>query len=203
MKFSAVAMTGAVCLALAGCDGGQPTRPAPVASTNPAASFPGPATTVSSPAALVVKRFSGIPMPPNNVLDLDRTVLVGSEAEWVGRIFFTAPMSVDDLVEFYRHEMPRYGWTELAVVRSGTSVLSFQGEARIATIQVTPLPAAGTRVEFWMNPRPAGGAQPVLQTAEPGPPATVQGPWRGVGQTYATAPAARLPVDQAPLPPWR
>ncbi|HEX9461711.1 MAG TPA: hypothetical protein VGB82_03855 [Alphaproteobacteria bacterium] len=162
---------------------------------------------MSTPAPLIVKRFTGIPMPAKNTLDLDRTVVVGGDSEWVGRVFFTTPMTVDEVVEFYRREMPRYGWAELAATRSTTSVLAYQADARIATIQVTgdgltPMPS-GTRVEFWMNPRPAGGAATVLQTAEPGPSPPSLGSLRGASGTYVTGPAARLPVDQAPLPPRR
>ena len=147
-------------------------------------------------------------MPPNNALDLDRTVVVGDESQWVGRVFFTTPMRVDELVEFYRREMPRYGWIELAAISSTTSVLSYQEDGRIATIQASAL-GLGTRVEFWVNPRPSGGGRTALQTAEPPPPPAVVPPSRGVSQTFVTspatalAPAARLPVDQAPLPPWR
>jgi hypothetical protein len=211
MNVTVAAFAGALCLA--GCAASHPSRPAPAAAnTNPTATVSGP-TAVSSPSP-VVKRFSGIPMPPNNALDLDRTVVVGAETEWVGRIFFTTPMTPDEVVDFYRREMPRYGWAELAATRSTTSVLSYQADARIATIQMTGLgaastgqgraqPSSGTRVEFWMNPRPGGGAPTVLQTVEPGAPPAAPAPLRGVGQTYAIAPAARLPVDQAPLPPWR
>lgn len=210
MRATAAALAGALCLVLNGCTANPPPRSTP--TPNPTATFPassaaGPTATVSSPGSVVVKRFNGIPMPPNNALDLDRTVVVGGENEWVGRIFFTTPMTVDEVVEFYRREMPRYGWAELAATRSTTSVLSYQADSRIATIQVSAQaaaqPAAGTRVEFWMNPRPTGGATAALQTVEPGAPPSVLAPLRGVDQTYATAPSPRLPVDQAPLPSWR
>lgn len=205
MKVPVAVLAGACCLVVGGCAGNQPSRPASSASnTNPTAVFLGSATTVSNPAPRVVKRFSGIPMPPNNALDLDRTVVVGGENEWVGRVFFTTPMTVDEVVDFYRREMPRYGWAELAATRSTTSVLAYQADARVATVQVTGegLPS-GSRVEFWMNPRPAGGGSAILQTAEPGPQPPSLSPVRGASGTYVTGPAARLPVDQAPLPPSR
>ena len=165
------------------------------------AAGPAPSANVAKPASAVsVTRFTGIPMPPNNALDLDRTVVVGGDADWVGRIVFTNPMTVDATVEYYRREMPQYGWSELAATRSSTSVLSYQAGARIATIQLQSQaePAGtprGTRVEFWVNPRPSA-----------------QGPTSVRADTPSTAeisssadsplpPLPRTPVEQAPLPP--
>jgi len=135
-------------------------------------------------------------MPPGNALDIDRTVVVGQDADWVGRIVFTSPMSVEDTVAFYEREMPQYGWNELAATRSSTSVLSYQAGARIATVQLQAR-GAGTQVEFWVNPRPAARVPAPVQTATPN---------TAEISSSAESPLPslpRTPVEQAPLPPWR
>lgn len=140
---------------------------APTASNSAPVTNPLPVSTTPPP----VRRFSGIPMPANNSIDLDHTIVLGSESEWLGRVLFTTPMTVDEVVDFYRREMPRYGWAEFAATRSTTTILAYQAGARAATIQVTAesqnQSPSGTRVEFWVIPHPAGAGTPVSQKTEP------------------------------------
>jgi hypothetical protein len=106
-------------------------------------------------------RFTDIPMPANNSLDLDRTMIFGADRDWIGRVSLSAPLTVNDTYDFYKREMPRLGWTELTSVRSATSVLSYQLDNRVATIQVTArrsLIGNSSQIDFWMNPRAGGGA---------------------------------------------
>jgi hypothetical protein len=106
-------------------------------------------------------RFTDIPMPSNNSLDLDRTMIFGADRDWIGRVSLTAPITVNDAYDFYKREMPRLGWTELTSVRSATSVLSYQLDNRVATIQVTArrsLIGNSSQIDFWMNPKAGGGA---------------------------------------------
>lgn len=195
-------------LSLAACGAAPPpAAPSPANAARPAqAAAPGQAGTVAGAPPRIVRRFVGVPMPPNNVLDLDRTVVVGGDSDWLGRIFFAAPMTVDQTIEFYRRDMPRYGWTELAVTRSETSVLAYRMGDRLATIELTPVPnAAVTRVEFWVNPirdrssqqaaQPAAPAPPLMQSTST-PPSSL--PWGPIDGGQAPPPRA---VDQAPLPP--
>jgi len=80
-------------------------------------------------------RFVDIPMPGKNTIDLDRTLVFGTEKDWIGRVSLSSSMGVSEIYDFYKREMPRFGWTELTSVRSATSVLTYQMDNRIATIQ--------------------------------------------------------------------
>ncbi|MBV8535077.1 MAG: hypothetical protein JO128_05760 [Alphaproteobacteria bacterium] len=188
-------------LALYGCG-----NPQPLASVSPSGASPGAAVPVSAPAPRIIRRFVGIPMPPNNVLDVDRTVIVGGDTDWLGRIFFAAPMPVEQAIDFYRREMPRYGWTELAITRSDTSVLAYQMGSRLATIVTHQTTPGSTQVEFWVNPLRARETEQAAQPAEPPmapPPAAVPSSFPRApidGTVIAITPRPRA-VDQAPLPP--
>jgi hypothetical protein len=149
-------------------------------------------------------------MPAKNAIDLDHTIVLGSESEWLGRVLFTTPMTVDEVVDFYQREMPRYGWAEFAATRSTTTILAYQAGARAATIQVTGesqnQSPSGTRVEFWVIPHPAGAGTPVLQKAEQqnAEQQKAEPDARSVPRNLVqggAAPPPRPPVDEALLPP--
>lgn len=134
-------------------------------------------------------RFIDIPMPTKNSIDLDRTLVFGTERDWIGRVWLSSSMGVGEMYDFYKREMPRFGWSELTSVRSATSVLSYQMDNRIATIQVVGQRFGGSTVEFWMNPRAGTGASSTMGSSG------------GFGGGPVAAP--RGAVEQAPLPQRR
>lgn len=139
-------------------------------------------------------KFSDIPMPANNTINLDRSLILGGEAQWTGRLVINSGSSVADMYEFYRREMPNFGWQEVTTVRSANSVLVFQQAARVLTIQIAPSGRllGGSVVDLTMAPRGTGAQPGVL-------------PQRGAGEA-PPAPlqaAPRPAVDAAPLAPRR
>jgi hypothetical protein len=193
-----------------GCGGSkEKAQPAALASAAPVPPI-GPTTPPPSP----VTRFVDIPVPPDNTVDLERTVMVGGEADWLGRVLLSTPMATAAVWDFYRREMPRYGWHEIAAHwRPPNSVLFYQLNNRVATIELASR-AGITQIEFWMNPRnstnapntsrvlgpslmdgvlPGEGAQSV-GSAPPDKPVTARAesaPPRPPGST----------VEELPLPP--
>ncbi len=147
---STIAILLGLAVILAGCGGSSKEKPQSAALVSAAPVPPiGPTTPPPSP----VTRFTDIPVPPNNTVDLERTVMVGGEADWLGRVLLSTPMETAAVWEFYRREMPRYGWHEIAAHwRPTNSVLFYQLNNRVATIELGSR-AGITQIEFWMNPR--------------------------------------------------
>src|SRR5689334_20335934 len=118
-------------LALAGCGGHA--APPPVAMP---AVYPAPAPIAGYNSNPVLK-FSDIPVPPQNVVDLQRTVMTGTDRYWFGRVSLTTPLDLNATYDFYRREMPPLGWAALSSIRGPSPVLSFEMNDRIATIQLS------------------------------------------------------------------
>ena len=136
-------------------------------------------------------RFTDIPMPANNSIDLERSLILGTDQQWTGRLVITSGSNVADMYEFYRREMPNFGWSEVTTVRAANSVLVFQQNQRVITIQITPSRGitGGSTVDLTMAPRGGTGglvAPPRTSQLDEAPPA------RG-------ATASRAPIDSAPL----
>ena len=82
-------------------------------------------------------KFKDIPIPDGAVMDMKNTVIFGSDDEWFGRLALIPNLSHAATFDFFRYEMPNLNWREITNVRSTSSVLSYEKEERIVTIQIT------------------------------------------------------------------
>ncbi len=97
--------------------------------------------------------FTDIPRPSNATMDLDRTLVLGAADTWVGRLAFSSRLSPTEMFDFYKQEMPRYGWEEVTSVRSTVSVLTYKRMDRVATMQIRAGTLIGSYVEFTVSPQ--------------------------------------------------
>jgi hypothetical protein len=136
-----------------------------LASCSTSPTSPPPTDTTGTPAAGQRTGFGDFPdiaLPSGTSIDLDRSLVLGTGREWVGRLAFTARGGVAETYDYFRMEMPRLGWTEVSSLRAATSLLVFQQGPRIATIQLAGRSFAlgGVAVELVMAPRGTGDAVP-------------------------------------------
>ena len=82
-------------------------------------------------------KFKDIPIPDGSVMDMNNTVIFGSDNEWFGRLSLIPNLSHAETFDFFRYEMPNLNWQEITNVRSTSSVLSYEKENRVVTIQIT------------------------------------------------------------------
>jgi hypothetical protein len=98
--------------------------------------------------------FTDIPMPADASVELDRTIVLGTGEDWMGRVTIRAKTDLVSVFDFYREQMPQFGWKELTVLRSATSVLTYTRGERIATIQIESGtgPLSGSHIIFSVSP---------------------------------------------------
>ena len=82
-------------------------------------------------------KFKDIPIPDGSIMDMNNTVIFGSDDEWFGRLSLIPNLSHAETFDFFRYEMPNLNWKEITNVRSTSSVLSYEKENRVVTIQIT------------------------------------------------------------------
>ena len=82
-------------------------------------------------------KFKDIPIPDGSVMDMNNTVIFCSDDEWFGRLSLIPNLSHAETFDFFRYEMPNLNWKEITNVRSTSSVLSYEKENRVVTIQIT------------------------------------------------------------------
>ena len=81
-------------------------------------------------------QFSDLSIPKDFVMDVERTIILGPQDAWVGRLVMESPHDSSTMFDFFKDEMPGLGWHEMTAVRAVNSVLSFSRLGRIATIQI-------------------------------------------------------------------
>ena len=150
---------------LAGCGFSTPLTPS---SKTPESNMP--ADQSQAP------QFTDIPIPSGARMDLDRSLVLGPRDTWLGRLAFTSSASPNDIFEFYAREMPRFNWTGITAVRAGTSVLSYNRDERVATVQISRTTLGGSEVLVTISPRgsmgggattPGGFNLPAVNSAPP------------------------------------
>jgi hypothetical protein len=132
---------------LAGC-----ASPPPTSSTQPT----GETTDGQQPPGFA--QLTDIPMPARASIDLARTLILGSEDGWVGRVALSTRTPMNDMYDFYEREMLRFGWRKLTSVRSSISVLTYARDKRIATIALQSGTIIGSNIDVTVSP--AGGGAP-------------------------------------------
>jgi len=153
----------ALLLGIAGCSHSLSPTPSGESATPPAPSF---------------SQFSDVPIPEGARMDTDRTLLLGQGDTWVGRLVYSVRFTgAPELFDFYKAEMPAFKWTEVSSVRAEISVMTWQRDDRIATVQIEDT-TLGAEVILTMapvnGPNPASANQPPPPQAAPPPPVTEQ-----------------------------
>mgnify|MGYP001200334158 CR=1 FL=1 len=88
------------------------------------------------PEQLSFAKFKDIPIPDGAVMDMKDTIIFGSDEEWFGRLTIIPNLSHAETFDFFRFEMPNLSWEEITNVRATSSVLSYQKNQRVVTIQI-------------------------------------------------------------------
>ncbi len=107
-----------------------------------------------------IAQFSDIPMPENAIMNLDESLVLGSRDRWLGRLVFRSPMAPGAIFDFFLQEMPNFGWQEITGVRAAVSVLTYDRDDRVATIQIERGTILGSMVRLTVSPRGRTPATP-------------------------------------------
>lgn len=125
-----------------------------------------------------LQNLSDVPLPRGYSLDSKETIIFGEADRWTGKIVYGINSNADDMLDYLRREMPTLGWQEVSVFRANTSVMTFQRQGRVATIQIFRGRVYGSNVEMVVAPQTGASVAPA-----------------------AGAPAGRLRADELPPPP--
>ncbi len=105
-------------------------------------------------------RFPDIPVPSGASMDVKRTIVFGGGESWFGQLGLDTAHDSDAMFDFYKQELPAFGWQEITSVRALVSVLTYERQGRVLSIQLEKASLRGAKVTLTVSPR--GGAAPVM-----------------------------------------
>ena len=119
-------------------------------------------------------QFPNIPMPTGTKIDNDKTLVFGSKP-WYGQLALNSSSNTNQLFDFYRDNLPQYGWQEITSVRAPTSILTYATPERVLAIAIQSGTLIGSYVTITASPRGQAKPEPIDSNAPAGVmPAPVQ-----------------------------
>ena len=113
-------------------------------------------------------QFQDIPIPPGARMDLDRTVILGAPASWIGRLALNANQNPAVVFDFFKQRTSEFGWQEVTTVRAATSFMTFTRANRVLNIQIKAKTLQGSEVDLTVSPRgQSGGVAPAASQLPP------------------------------------
>lgn len=110
-------------------------------------------------------RFPDIPVPSGAKMDVKRTLVFGGGEGWFGQVGLDTSHDSDSMFDFYKQELPGFGWQEITSVRAMVSVLTYERQGRVLSIQLEKATISGAKVTLTVSPR--SGAAPAMGGGAP------------------------------------
>ena len=107
----------------------------------------------NSPA--VANSYADIPISANDQLAVDKSLLLNTGEQWIGRAVLKSKLDTVQAFEYYMANMPSQGWINITSVQSETSVLTYEKGNRVATIQIKRGTLSGSQISVTVSPRDA------------------------------------------------
>ncbi len=117
--------------------------------------------------------FPDLPMAGGGEIDVDKTLIFGAGESWFGRLVINSSNDSGQMFDFFRNNLPGFGWREITSVRAAASVLTYSREQRIATIQIQSRTLRGSEISITVSPREVP-QDPAAANAPPVPGQTMQ-----------------------------
>ena len=111
-------------------------------------------------------QFPNIPIPAGSKINVDKTLVFGSKP-WYGQLVLKSSGNINQLFDFYRENLPQYGWQEVTSVRAPTSILTYSSPERVLAIAIQSATLAGSDITVTASPR--GDVTPPPTAIKPAP----------------------------------
>ncbi len=93
-------------------------------------------------------QFDDIPIPINSKLIREESIIISRKIGWSGRLVFDTSESQIEVFDFFRNELPKFGWKKISEISSESSLLNYQNDQRFASIQIFEKTLFGSKVKI-------------------------------------------------------
>ena len=96
-------------------------------------------------------QFDDIPIPVNSKLQREESIIISRKIGWSGRLVFETTESQIEIFDFFRNELPKFGWKKISEISSESSLLNYQNSQRFASIQIFKKTFIGSKVKITVS----------------------------------------------------
>ena len=93
-------------------------------------------------------QFDDIPIPVNSKLQREESIIISRKIGWSGRLVFETTENQIEVFDFFRNELPKFGWKKISEISSESSLLNYQNSQRFASIQIFEKTFIGSKVKI-------------------------------------------------------
>ena len=93
-------------------------------------------------------QFDDIPIPINSKLIREESIIISRKIGWSGRLVFDTSETQIEVFDFFRNELPKFGWRKISEISSESSLLNYQNNQRFASIQIFEKTLFGSKVKI-------------------------------------------------------
>ena len=93
-------------------------------------------------------QFEDIPIPVNSKLIREDSIIISRKIGWSGRLVFDTSENQIEVFDFFRNELPKFGWKKVSEISSESSLLNYQNNQRFASIQIFERTLYGSLVKI-------------------------------------------------------
>ena len=93
-------------------------------------------------------QFDDIPIPSGSSLNQEDSIIISKNSGWLGRLVFNTSKKQLWVFDFFRNELPKFGWKKLSEIRAQSSLLNYTNEKRITSIQIDSNTLFGSKVHI-------------------------------------------------------
>ena len=81
-------------------------------------------------------------------MNQEESIIISKNKSWLGRLVFDSNKKQLSIFDFFRNELPKFGWKKLSEVRADSSLLNYTNENRVASIQIFSNTFFGSKVSI-------------------------------------------------------
>ena len=85
----------------------------------------------------VLNQFSDVAFPQETFLDLTKSVVVGSDENWFGQIYFNSGLDANAVFNYFKEHMPDTGWFLIMEQQGNQIFLVYEKDLRTAIISIS------------------------------------------------------------------
>ena len=82
----------------------------------------------------IFNQINDIAFPPNTVIDIPSSLIMGSDENWFGQLFFISELDANEVFAYFKEHMPDTGWFLIMEQQTKQSFLVYEKDNRVAIL---------------------------------------------------------------------